>query len=72
MGNESRLKMDRGCNTEEIVSFNSLLKDPIKIERVISALIAIKNDIIDRDLSRINNTILSTYVANRLQDFSNK
>lgn len=58
--------------TPEDFSFNSLLQDPMKIDRIISALVTLKNEIISKDLLRIKNPLLGAELMNKLQDFSGK
>ena len=66
-------KKDMGTTTEDgFTNFTSLLKDPMKIEKIISVLIDLKNDLINQDLDKIRNKIMKGNIIAKLQDFSGK
>lgn len=65
-------KKDQGTETEEPNQFRSLLEDPSKIEKIISILTDLKDDIIKKDLEKIKNQSTKSFVINKIQDFSDK
>jgi len=59
-------------SSKELDDFDFLLQNPLRVDKAIAALVNLKDQIIKKDINRIQSTVVSSYLVDRINDFCTK